>query len=135
MGDKNTSTIKDVAEFAGVSLSTVSRVTNNHPRVSAETAIKVRDGFWGQTLHYQLASIRIWNALYLKRVFEIWGDLKKRGQIQFTSHEFPTPFCDFSGYVAGEHQTEGRQRKEKSRYGDRRSQGEKEQEPIRPVTP
>ncbi len=57
----------------------------------------------GQTLHYQLTSVRIGNALASKRVFEIWGNLKKRGQLQkLTLLEFPTPRCDFRGYVAEE---------------------------------
>jgi hypothetical protein len=34
-----------------------------------------------KTLHYQLTSVRIWNALYLKRVFEIEGNLKIRFKI------------------------------------------------------
>lgn len=43
MGSKDTATIKDVAELAEVSLSTVSRVTNNHPGISSATVLKVRE--------------------------------------------------------------------------------------------
>ena len=35
-------TIKDVAELAGVSTSTVSRVCNNNPAISKETQDRVR---------------------------------------------------------------------------------------------
>jgi len=35
-------TIKDIAKMAGVSPSTVSRVISNHPRISRETSVKVR---------------------------------------------------------------------------------------------
>ena len=35
-------TIKDIAKLAGVSPSTVSRVISNHPRISSETSLKVK---------------------------------------------------------------------------------------------
>ncbi len=35
-------TIKDIAKLAGVSPSTVSRVISNHPRISSETSVKVK---------------------------------------------------------------------------------------------
>jgi LacI family transcriptional regulator len=40
--DDLASTVKDVARLAGVSTTTVSRVLNNHPQVSAETRLKVQ---------------------------------------------------------------------------------------------
>lgn len=43
-------TIKDVAQYCGVSISTVSRVLNNHPDVSEEVREKVLDAV--RTLHY-----------------------------------------------------------------------------------
>lgn len=43
-------TIKDVAEYCGVSVSTVSRALNNHPDVSAAIRTKVMDAV--QELHY-----------------------------------------------------------------------------------
>ena len=36
-------TIKDIAKEAGVAVSTVSRVLNNHPDVSEKTKLKVLD--------------------------------------------------------------------------------------------
>ncbi|MDD2534813.1 MAG: LacI family DNA-binding transcriptional regulator [Eubacteriales bacterium] len=44
-------TMKDVARLAGVSTSTVSRVLANHPAISEETAVRVRDAM--QKLKYQ----------------------------------------------------------------------------------
>ena len=42
-GERNmTSTVKDVAKKANVSPSTVSRVINDHPSISAETKQRVR---------------------------------------------------------------------------------------------
>lgn len=43
-------TIKDVAQYCGVSISTVSRVLNNHPDVSEEVRAKVLDAV--RVLHY-----------------------------------------------------------------------------------
>ena len=47
-------TIKDVAALAGVSTSTVSRVCNNNPAISKETAERVRKAI--AELGYEVAS-------------------------------------------------------------------------------
>ena len=43
-------TIKDVADYCGVSVSTVSRVLNNHPDVREEVRVQVMEAV--KTLHY-----------------------------------------------------------------------------------
>ncbi len=43
MNISNNSTSFDVADIAGVSRSTVSRAMNNHPRISPETVLKIRE--------------------------------------------------------------------------------------------
>ena len=49
---KDNVTIQDIALAAGVSAATVSRVNNNHPKISPETVRKVREA--AQRLGFQL---------------------------------------------------------------------------------
>ena len=54
-------TIKDVAEAAGVSISTVSKVLNGHYSISEKTAQRVR-GIMREMNYYPNASKRRWVA-------------------------------------------------------------------------
>src|SRR3954453_10998774 len=48
--------VTEIAKRAGVSIATVSRVLNNHPRVRPETAVQVRKVL--DDLGYRLAAVR-----------------------------------------------------------------------------
>ena len=52
-------TIKDVAAYCGVAVSTVSRVLNNHPDVSPETRARVLEAV--DKLHYIPNNILSWH--------------------------------------------------------------------------